>query len=117
MNKAKQTGFQFFHGVWFNYLAFMYFNTGDYERSTNFQAAALDYLKLENRLGWLCKAHSESGLMAYTLGQFELALEHLERAVSITTEIGDDRQRGYALTRQGRVLTAIGTIHGSQSSI
>lgn len=108
IKKAKRSSLYFFQGRRLNYLGFMYFNIGCYEKSHELQVQALERLEEERRLGWVCKAHSDLGLLYYAQGQYELAIEQLERALSMTSKIGDDRQRGYALTRQGRALTALG---------
>ncbi len=99
-----------FEGMTLNYLAFLALNMGDYARAQALNHAALEKLADAEARGWLTKTASELGLLHHFLGEQEAALEVLTRGLKLAEELGDRRQIGYALTRLGHTLTALGRL-------
>jgi tetratricopeptide (TPR) repeat protein len=99
-----------FEGMTLNYLAFLALNMGDYARAQALNHAALEKLADAEARGWLTKSASELGLLHHFLGEQEAALEVLTRGLKLAEELGDRRQIGYALTRLGHTLTALGRL-------
>ncbi|MEM7114811.1 MAG: BTAD domain-containing putative transcriptional regulator [Chloroflexota bacterium] len=86
-----------------SHTAFMYLNLGDYNKADELQQEALK----QHRRSGEGVALSQLGLSHYLQGKHLSALKNLEQGLVIATEIGDLRERGYALTRQGLVLIAL----------
>jgi len=104
--QSKQVHFE---GAVLSYLAFLALNMGDYARAQALDRAALDKLAAAEARGWLAKpTWSERGLLHHFVGEQEPALEVLTQGLKLAEELGDRRQIGYALTRLGYTLTALG---------
>lgn len=98
-----------YEGAALIYLAFLALNMGDYARAQALNRAAIEKLAAAEASGWLAKpTWSELGLLYHIVGDQETALDHLARALEIAEDLDDRRQIGYALTRMGHTLTALG---------
>jgi tetratricopeptide (TPR) repeat protein len=98
-----------FEGMTLNYLAFLALNMGDYPRAQAVRLAAREKLATSAARGWLPKpTWSELALVDYFVGDLAAALATLTRALKMAEELGDRRQMGYASTRLGYTLTALG---------
>ena len=107
-----------FEGMTLNYLAFLALNMGDYPRAQAMRLAAREKLATSAARGWLPKpTWSELALVDYFVGDLAAALAYLTRALQMAEELGDRRQMGYALTRLGYTLTALGRFDAAAAAL
>ena len=81
-----------------------YLNLGNYHEAEKLHLQAIDRLKSEQKLGWLCKAYNDVGFVKYLQGKFEKSIEYLGEGLKVSLGIGESRQVAVAYRRLGRVL-------------
>ncbi len=99
-----------FEGAALNYFAFWALSMGDFDQAQALNDEALEKLVVSDARGWLAKTYSELGLLHHLRGDQETALKYLSKALQHADRLGDQRQIGYALTRRGHALTALGRL-------